>query len=230
MVVWVFSGGGEAEIRGIIPFLHKHFPDSTFERKTPIRKKPGPRPKAEAYKATGKTGKSLLDQIKIQLHRALQQGTCDVIFILDDLDCHDAETRKRSFLETTTKILGEENIPICVGLAAPELESWIIADWDNTFAKDIDFRKKHEGMRWELSHQKYVPFERPETFSHYDPGKDACKEKLSEVIIEVAKIQGETTYSKATHTPRLLLQSNPEIVKSKCPLFNTFYSFLSECC
>lgn len=34
MVIWVFAGGGESEVRGLIPFLRKHFPGCTFERKT----------------------------------------------------------------------------------------------------------------------------------------------------------------------------------------------------
>ncbi len=44
MVVWVFAGGGEAEVRGLIPFLEKNFPGCSFKRKTPINQKPGPKP------------------------------------------------------------------------------------------------------------------------------------------------------------------------------------------
>ena len=44
MVVWVFAGGGEAEVRGLIPFLEKNFPSYKFERKTPVLQKPGPKP------------------------------------------------------------------------------------------------------------------------------------------------------------------------------------------
>jgi hypothetical protein len=44
MVVWLFSGGGEAEVRGLVPFLKANFPEYQFERKSPVRRKPGPRP------------------------------------------------------------------------------------------------------------------------------------------------------------------------------------------
>ncbi|MDD1428476.1 hypothetical protein MEO94_29330 [Dolichospermum sp. ST_sed9] len=58
MVVWVFAGGGEAEVRGLIPFLEQNFPGCKFERKTPVLQKPGPKPgKVSGY---GKTGKSLI--------------------------------------------------------------------------------------------------------------------------------------------------------------------------
>jgi len=36
VVVWVYSGGGEAEVRGFFPFLDKTFPGCKFERKTPV--------------------------------------------------------------------------------------------------------------------------------------------------------------------------------------------------
>jgi hypothetical protein len=62
-----------------------------------------------------------------------------------------------------------------VGFAAPERKAALIADWNNTMAKDVDFRKEHQAMRWWLSRQANVPFDAPESFSVYDPAKDACK-------------------------------------------------------
>jgi len=60
VVVWVFAGGGEAEVRGLIPFLQKNFPGCQFERKTPARIKPGPKPgKVTGY---GKTGKRMFEK------------------------------------------------------------------------------------------------------------------------------------------------------------------------
>ena len=42
MVVWVFAGGGEAEVAGLINFLRKNFNTSCrFERRTPIKNKRG---------------------------------------------------------------------------------------------------------------------------------------------------------------------------------------------
>ncbi len=114
----------------------------------------------------------------------------------------------------------------CIGFVAPELEAWLIADWDNSIARDVDFRQHHPGMRWWLSQEKGVPFASPETFSVYDQSKDTCQDKLSEAIIEAAFAQGNSHYSKATHTPRLLLKIDPQVVGSKCPLFREWYTCL----
>ena len=63
VVVWVYSGGGDAEVRGFFPFLDKTFPGCRFERKTPVRSdKPGPKPNKPS--SQGRTGKSLIEQIK----------------------------------------------------------------------------------------------------------------------------------------------------------------------
>ncbi|MEY3327740.1 MAG: hypothetical protein RLZZ115_621, partial [Cyanobacteriota bacterium] len=99
MVVWVFAGGGESEVGlrkkdgagggktgGLITFLENTFPGCTFERKTPIRQKPSPKPnKSTSY---GRTGQSLIEQIQEQLPIALKEkrNQCDLIFVFDDLD------------------------------------------------------------------------------------------------------------------------------------------------
>jgi len=66
----------------------------------------------------------------------------------------------------------------------PEIEAWIIADWNNSIAKHPDFRGRHERMRWWLSTQRKVSFENPESFSEYDSKRDCCREKLSDDLIE----------------------------------------------
>jgi len=238
MVVWLFAGGGESEVRGLVPFLEKNFAGCTFERKTPIRKKPGPKPpKNRAESAYGKSGKSLQQQIKRQLRIARKLGKCDLILVVDDLDCHDFDTQEKRFLQTIDSVPnlvprdeGTASIKKIVAFAAPELEAWLIADWNNTIAKDVDFRQQHQAMRWWLSTQANVPFEAPESFSVYDPSKDACKDKLSDAIIESANLKAKARYSKAIHTPRLLQKLDPTIVSQKCPLFRQLYRYLAEFC
>ncbi len=227
MVVWLCAGGGEAEVAGLTPFLTRHFP-CVFERKTPIRQKPGPRPTQQGY---GKTGKSLAQQIEQQLHAALLRGeVCALILVIDDLDCRDADRQRQLFCTTLEGIDGIADVQKFVGFAAPELEAWLIADWDGTFGKHIDFRKNHVGMQWWLSHEKHIPFDAPETFSYYDATKGTCAEKLSQMIIEATQEYGDLHYSKASHTPALLQEARPEMIASKCPLFRELYSFLSDFC
>lgn len=128
------------------------------------------------------------------------------------------------------RIEGIADIPKFVGFAAPELEAWLIADWDGTFGKHVDFRKNHVRMQWWLSHKKHVSFNAPETFSHYDPAKSTCAEKLSQAIIEATQEYSDLHYSKASHTPALLQEARPELIALKCPLFRDLYSFLSDFC
>ncbi len=216
MVVWVFSGGGESEVKGLLPFLEKTFPGCRFERKTPVRQKPGPKPnKAGSY---GKTGKSLIDQIKQELPLALkaEPNKCDLILVFDDLDCRDSQIQKSKILVELSKIPESADIEKFVGFAAPEIEAWIIADWNNSIAKNSDFRGRHERMRWWLSKEKKVSFDSPESFSEYDSERDCCREKLSEALIE-SSVQDEVDrnnrrFSKGSHTPLLLREIDPNEV------------------
>ena len=238
MVVWVFSGGGEAEVRGFLPFLEKTFPGCRFERKTPVRDKPGPKPnKASSY---GRTGKSLIDQIKQELPLALkaEPNKCDLILVFDDLDCRDSQKQKEKiekiWSEISKKIPECADIKIFVGFAAPEIEAWIIADWNNSIAKNSDFRGRHERMRWWLRTQKKVSCENPESFSEYDAEKDCCREKLSEALVE-SSVQDEVDrykarFSKGYHTPLLLREIDPNEVQKKCPLFRELYNYLKNFC
>lgn len=234
MVVWVFAGGGEAEVRGLIPFLEKNFPGCSFERKTPVRQKPGPKPnKAVSY---GRTGQSLIEQIKEQLPIALkwEPNKCNLILVFDDLDCRDPRTQKEKILQEISKVPQCANLEKLIGFAAPELEAWIIADWNNSIARHSDFRGRHERMRSWLIREKNIPFDNPESFSEYDMEKDCCREKLSEALIQ-SSVQNEDDhnkprFSKGLHTPSLLLQINSNEVQRKCPLFRELYNYLNNFC
>ncbi|HIK10186.1 MAG TPA: DUF4276 family protein [Oscillatoriaceae cyanobacterium M33_DOE_052] len=233
VVVWLFAGGGEAEVRGLIPFLRQHFPGCTFERKTPVRQKPGPKPNKNL--AYGKTGQSLIDQIKKELPIALRGGHCDLILVIDDLDCRNPDEQKQKFLAAIDTVSAAANIDRFVGFAAPELEAWIIADWEK-MAKITNFRgNRWQQMRWWLSSQRNVDFEHPESFSEYDAKKDSCREKLSDAIVEASEMLDESNrnkprFSKSTHSPLLLLEIDPSIVQKKCPLFRDLYTKLNNFC
>lgn len=234
MVIWLFSGGGEAEVRGLKPFIEKFFPDHEIERKMPIRRKPGPRPSATANSKYGLTGKALIDEMPKRLRSSWINGErCDVVLVFDDLDCKDFVQQKEicfSLFESLKEMFEDEKI--CVGFAAPELESWLIADWDNSFAKHPDFRGRHNKMRHWLSAIKKFPFSNPEDFGSYDDRKGSCNEKMSTIIIESSTLDAadrfKPRFSKGKHTPEMLMDVNPETIKLKCPIFREFYNFLSE--
>jgi len=98
LVIWLLAGGGESElgeregdIKGIVCFFEKHFPDFIFHRVTPVRNKRTPdRVKSNAaVDALGKTGEAFAKQIKAKLDDKIKYGSplCDAILIVDDLDC-----------------------------------------------------------------------------------------------------------------------------------------------
>lgn len=237
MVVWVFAGGGETEVKGLIFFLEKNFPGCRFERRTPVKLKPGPKPnkKRDRADAYGKTGKSLINQIKKKLpDLKMAETEVNLILVLDDLDCRDAVQQRDKILIEIDKIPEAANLEKFVGFAAPEIEAWIIADWNNSIAKHPDFRGGHEWMRWWLSQKRNVSFDKPESFSEYNYEKDCCQEKLSDALIKSTQ-QAESppylnSYSKALHTPDLLREVKADVVQQKCPIFRELYNYLNNFC
>lgn len=119
------------------------------------------------------------------------------------------------------------NIKRCIGFASPELEVWILADWENTFAKHLDFRKFHRGMQHRLRTEHNFSFDDPECFSEYDPDRDACREKLSESVRLAEKL---APFSKGSHTPELLKKVDSKRISVKCPLFKELHICLKTFC
>jgi hypothetical protein len=65
MVIWLFSGGGQTELQGLIHFLGTNYSFHRFERKTPARLKPGPKAnRLPTQRNLGRTGKSLNKSVK----------------------------------------------------------------------------------------------------------------------------------------------------------------------
>ena len=219
MVVWVFSGGGESEVRGLVPLLRRMGSEHTFERKSPIRRRHRPRPAQEP--GYGHTGVSLAQQMEKLLTESLRaDDRCDLILVIDDLDCHDPKDRRELFDRSIMNVDKATSIDHYIGFASPEIEAWIVADWDHSVARDPDFRSCHNQMRHWLSSKKDVSFAQPETFSGLDEDRGSCVDKLSDAIVESSVQCGaRSRYSKGVHTARLLHMISPEIVHSKCPLF-----------
>ena len=232
MVVWVFAGGGETEVAGLIKFLQKLFPNYLFTRYTPFDStKKGAKPNRKS--TFGVTGKSLIQSIQQYLPVAFlnEKHKPNLILVIDDLDCGDLNHQRQQFLDCITNIDKTENIERYIAFAAPEIESWIIADWDHTLAKAEKFKAKHQRMRHWLSTQKKVPFDQPESFGEYDPNKKSCKEKLSNLLIEASSQEIEDQgkeYKKSEDSPELLLRIEKEILVQKCPIFGDFHHFMQR--
>lgn len=229
MVVWLFAGGGESEVQGLVPFLKKCFsPEIYFDRKTPVKRKPGAKPGKKPVVSHGKTGKSLVQEVKLRLLMALKNETpCDLILILDDLDCRDARKTAKSLQNSIFNCM-EQEIPYCIGFASPEIETWIISDWGNTFSAHPSFSgKRQKAMKYRLANVDGIDFSNPESFGKYDPAKDSCDKKLSECVIEAsihAAELREIPFSKARHTPEMMTLLDPQAVCTKCPIFRDWWN------
>jgi hypothetical protein len=214
--------------------LEKSFPGCQFERKTPVRNKPAGKPnKVHSY---GKTGKSLIEQIRRELPIAFkyEPNKCNLILVFDDLDCRNATEQQEKILAAILTIPESSNFKKIVGFAAPELEAWIIADWFNSVAKHPDFKGRHQRMCQWLSTEKNISFDTPESFSEYDSERDCCLEKLSQALVDSSVIDefdsSSTRFSKGLHTPALLADIHPDVVQKKCPLFRELYNYLHDFC
>jgi hypothetical protein len=228
VVVWVYAGGAEAEAMGLIPFLEQHF-NHEFERRLPRLQRDAPRYKPERLQPQQGTqtyeegtGDALARRITKDLVEHWESKV-EAIFIVDDLDCADSQKRTTQLREAVTRANQNVNIPIIVGFAAPELESWLIADWGNSIGKEDIWKTCQHTARKYLEDKK-VDFNVPESFDcHDENGKYVYK--LSHFLIEAIETccQGTTRFSKGTDTPRLLKRSNPNVIQRKCPLFRQFW-------
>ena len=168
MVVWLFSGGGQTEVTGLIHFLEANYSFHRFERKTPARIKPGPKPnRLPTQRNLGHTGAALAEQIREVLPVSCCFGRCDLLLIMDDLDCHDPEYRRAMFEDAVQTVPEANGFHRIIGFAAPEIEAWLIADWNHTFATDYQLRTYHQALQYQLG-QNGVTFQTPENFSQYD--------------------------------------------------------------
>ncbi|MCB0065443.1 MAG: DUF4276 family protein [Caldilineaceae bacterium] len=227
MVIWIFAGGGESEVKGLQPFFQNNYPTHTFERKSPVRLKPGPKPPTQL--GYGQTGSSLVKQMGMIIHNSILNGEqCDFILVIDDLDCREPSIQKQLFEYAIDENSVMKTVPRHIGFASPEIEAWIIADWDQTIALDPEFRRYHQAMRHWMSSERRVSFAHPEEFSEYSLEKRACAEKLSEILIDASVQFSPIRYSKAEHTPRLLQQLSPSNVSLKCPHFRQMHVRLAE--
>ena len=255
--IWVFAGGGEAEARGLLPFLERLFEDCEFQRRFPTGlkrnpKKPRTFPTDQDYRekqkasARGATGNSLLKQIQARLVDGIKYDPQpDLILVFDDLDCHNLTHKKRILqeaIENYLTSLGTIAIPVVVGFAAPELEAWIIADWDKSVQNNIELKRYSFEIKSCLKTYE-VNFDFPENFSiyfeHDNPQEDytlpsntlqkgSCREKLSKILQDCVTKHTSMHYSKDTHTSDLVKKLDHIKLMDKCPIFKELYLDLKQ--
>lgn len=230
MVVWVFAGGGETEARGLLPFLKENFPECNFIQRFPLGIKPAGKPPRRAPYPRGASGSSLRRELRKRLIDALRyDGSCDLILVFDDLDCRDVQAQGKLIEQTIDDVDGTQAIERLIGFASPEIEAWIVADWNHVMQQHTKFRGCYVEMnRWLASHHQ-VDFNRPENFGAYDQERDCCDRKLSAAIQESALAHAQI-YSKAVDSSALVRELSAANVMTKCPLFRRWYLVLQDFC
>lgn len=237
---------GEREIAAIDAFLRKIDSEHIiFERLFPAREKPGPKHKPgqppaslKDQAAGGVTGYGLIDIMEQRLKKYYRGNQCryDAIVVVDDADCRfleesaylqweqDLQEKVRTWTENANLVF----IPL---LASPEIEAWLLADWEEGFGCEYASIQKE---LWEtLAKEEWLgsaPWIELENFGGpYDSSRRCCTRKLSDeinkVLGQIAEVAGievdrkTYTYSKRENGPDMLRRVRPDEVARLCQRF-----------
>lgn len=250
-----FCTAGDTELRGMQAFLLKINHSVSWVRQFPAVEKKAPKAIRSDQvflegtlrrNQVGYTGKRLRSQMlnDIRNYRdTFQQGKSDGILFIDDADCRFTIDTYNNWVEQTSADIREAvgwDIPVFVLLQSPEVESWLLMDWENSFAKEY----RHPAGLEHLLKQYLI---HKITRTSWDNIEwfggpcidDACTQKLSELIIqtinsisyvEEASFPFQTrfsafwrsdsiSYSKKENGGRMLTQINPENIAESCPFY-----------
>lgn len=229
-VAW-FSSSGDTELGGegrTLPlqvFLDRFLPDAV--RWFPAVSKPGPKlgrrsPRAEWR---GYTGSRLVREVCRILEQ--QQDALDsvrTVVIIDDADCRfcdddEDSQRFREWCDDVEKRVREAavrpELEVVVLLASPEIEAWLILDWENTFGS-LYGRQSHV-----LARTIRKPFlEKREAFGCPEKAGGGCTTKLRR-LVEGAVIDLGTNarYRPAIEGCQMLAMADPQRVAERARVF-----------
>ena len=268
-----FFTGGYTESNSMLSFLSKINDNLNFNQMCPNRtKRRKVRGDVESVternligNVSGLTGASLTKYVYKYLDDYQAEiKSYDAIIIEDDLDGSFFEigsdgfkksSKNAEFINHCAQI--RENIiqrmgkgtdfPVILFYAAPEIESWILSDWNNSFGyvygpKEFQYLTSDENRYFSARFQPYI---KENVLGEYN----TCIEKygyidnqyykLSDKLItsvqqfkvflsdsdnneELPKAIAQNQrllYSKKIHGDKMLLHISPEKVKEKCPLY-----------
>lgn len=147
MTAGFFSAAGYTETGGLQEFLRKLRPDVDWVRCFPAVDKPAPKigRRAPAPRAgeAGTTGKRLVNAMleRLREHYAGDRCPFDFVLLVDDLDCRLGDedgalagwTREVS---ARVRDAAERELILYVLAASPEIEAWMLADWEEGFGRE----------------------------------------------------------------------------------------------
>lgn len=245
-VVCYFTGGW-TESGAMSEFLKKINHKFHYQQRCPNKPK---YKRGLACHLCGLTGQSLIDYILNDIRNHLDEiRTSTAIIIEDDLDGR-FENRLESFVEYRDSVISrihvelDMDIPILFFAASPEIESWLISDWDNSFGCTYSRAQggplaHPQNNYFNVSFKKYIYGnvlldykDNIEDYGFFEYGyrklSDEIIQALSIGYREVLALEGPATYheaivynkslyySKRLHGDRMLRNISPEAVAAKC--------------
>lgn len=266
-----FFTGGYMEFGALTGFLEKINQRVHFKQLCPNRPKGRKRPMPQTDlkdDVSGLTGSALLEYVYNYIDKYPQDlADCDAVIIEDDLDGRftelsdpgDETTREsrktQGFREHCKTIISEvqkrlekdEAFPVVLLFAAPEIEAWLLSDWNNTFGyiygpKGTAVLTGDENRFFSARFQPYIrdnvllkyanEVENYGFFSgKYKKLSDQLISALRSFQIELGKpeetsvhakaiaFQKELRYSKMLHGAAMLQQLSPNTVRKKCTVY-----------
>jgi hypothetical protein len=224
-----FCSAGYTETGGLDAVLRRVAPDVTWERCFPAVDKPAPkigRPLPTPVAAhSGVTGEALVKRI-IDHFDDYDALPYDAILIVDDADCRFcglADDPAPGWRDAVVaRLRGARrwvDRPVFVLFASPEVEAWLLADWNNTFA-----RYYPDVQVWMRRRLLALGLDDLERYGCPRRGS-SCTRKLSEdLVAAIDVVDGATDpppgpvprYSKRTDGPWMLRCVDPDVVAAAC--------------
>lgn len=206
-----------------------------WSRQFPARRKPGPKLGRVSLRDAEHTGFTGLRLTKMMLERLRKHPESarelHAVVLIDDADCRFCEDGallawelqlERDVQEATSR----PDIPFIALLASPEVEVWLLADWERGFGGHYPTLQHALGVH--LAQSDILgrrPWTQVETYGcPYDHARGSCTNKLSEVIDRLlCAIKSPPpappearVYSKRTDGPDMLRQVRPDVVAQTC--------------
>lgn len=256
-----FCSAGHTEAGGMDAFLRKLAPHVHWQRCFPAVSKPAPklgRPHAvPSTEHSGTTGQQLVERMLDCLQRHHRGRACqlDFVLLIDDADCRFASTvdaraaRTEWEAELTRQVRQYTDRPTLgfyVLLASPEIEAWLMADWENGFGRAFPDASISLRQHFETCVLPPLSWDRMEEFGGRLIG-GSCETKLSRKIAESFDISADCqcrpplreriqrqagkvpiSYSKRIDGPAMLKRIEPSVVARRCPSFRVVYERLRQ--
>ncbi len=265
-----FFTGGYTESNAMPIFLKKINPDIEFRQfcpnRTKRRKRPGQLDLID--EVSGLTGPALLGYVYTYLKEHPKEiAEFDAILIEDDLDGRfyeetvpgeeksivakrtaDFEKHYKEIRENICERLGkDDSFPVLRLFAAPEIEAWFLADWEDTFSfvygpKSFSVLTTGECDFFSTRFWSYIKegvlmgyADRIEEYGYFS----GVYKKLSDEIIaafdsfkvslaspkekspyaETIAAKRDLRYSKKLHGDEMLRRSSPDKIREKCTIY-----------